>query len=488
MEIRLLPQISVWRLSPAERALGRALSISVPREPEHPGERDLVGDCFFGLFKTVPQLQAPTPPERAINAALFQWVQGLPGWEQTRAYTVLNLPAALSSAGLFWGLLTSEQAIQEALRKQEEAARAIQEARAQEIAADWLDSIGDQQASNAARQAAAGLQQQGLQALEEAQAIMEEFAGSPEGRAAAARAVARSRATAQKISQSMAGWGLGPGSEVHIDPQEAMDFLRHLSDKIRKIAELAGRLRGIALQCRRERVTTGIVPADVGFSQDLLRVFPTEVAFLREDAPPIIRARQAARWAESGLLGWVLRGDAKKRGPFVAAVDVSGSMAGEREIVAKALALGTAQVAKAEGRPYLLFSFGWESDPIRAVSSREGWKAHIQWASYAAHGGTSFNIALARAMEFLHSLGVKETQGADLLFISDGEAKIDPKVSGKWEGFRKTTGARLLFVPVAHHYQSYGDIERLADMIIPVRELDQREGETLSREVARWMR
>jgi uncharacterized protein with von Willebrand factor type A (vWA) domain len=159
-------------------------------------------------------------------------------------------------------------------------------------------------------------------------------------------------------------------------------------------------------------------------------------------------------------------------------------MAGEREIVAKGVALGIAQAARAEGRAYILFTFGADRDPVCVVSSEQDWPQHLDWAEYSRGGGTSFNKALAETMNHLTKLG-QCTKGADALFISDGEARVAADVAGTWQRFRRDHGARLMYVPVAH---GYGSIEHLADLIIPVSQLDQATGEALAYKAGTWLR
>lgn len=480
-DVRALPNIPVNALTPAERALGRLLRVRLQREPRGDAEADLAGDAFFALYKASPELREDVPPERAVNRALLEWAQSTTGWEQSRAHTVANLPAALAAAGLLWGLLTSEEALQEALKKQEEAEEKAREAAALEAAAQGLQAAGMEDEAARVAQRAQRLRNEAQALGEAAMQEITQTQDDPMTRAAVAHAVRQAAQEASEVAQVMGGWGLGPGSDVRVDPRAALEFIRRNTAKLRRIAALAGRMRGVALQARRERVAHGPIPAEANLTRDLLRVFPTELALLHPNAPAVLRAEAIARWAEAGLLGWRLRGDAEKRGPFVAAVDVSGSMRGEREIVAKAVALGVAQVARAEGRKYILFTFGSDTDPVYVVTSDQGWEEHLQWAEKSRGGGTSFNRALRETMKRLREMNAR---GADALFISDGEARVADEVARAWQNFRETTGARLLYVPVA---QGYGSIERLADRIVPLAELDEKAGEGLAREVAVWM-
>ncbi|HLF28192.1 MAG TPA: hypothetical protein VJG32_17825 [Anaerolineae bacterium] len=483
-EVSGLPQISTLRLSPAERALGRMTKLSVSRDPDGPAQSDLAGDIFHSLYQADPRRADQTPPERGVNKTVLDWARSMQSWESTRANTVANLPVAATTAGLMWEMLSQEEALKEALKKQEEADEKARQAAAAEAAAQGFEAAGmTDEADRAAAQAEA-LREEAGQIADQAAAAIDDAQGDAMTNAAVASAVRKAGQAGKRLAKEMAGWGFGPGSDVRTDPKAALEFARRNSAKVRQIALLAGRLRGIALQSRRERVTHGPITAEAGLTRDLMHVFPSELALLRPDVPPALRAQKVAQFAEGGLVGWRLRGNAEKRGPFVAAVDVSGSMIGHREIIAKAIALGVAQAAKAEGRSYVLFTFGADNDPVSVVESAQGWQQHVEWAEHSRGGGTSFNRALDETMSRLARLG-KHCKGADALFISDGEAVVAQDVAAKWRRFKQLTSTRLLYVPVA---RGYGSIEALADQVIPVAELDPKAGEGLARDVAGWMR
>ena len=490
--VKALPGISTLQLDPGERAIGRLTSLALPAEPAGPAAADLAGDAFFEAFLGDPQSRPAVPPERNVNAALLDWLRSTHGYQQSRAVTAGNLPASITAAGLTWSLLQNEAAIKAALDRQEEAAEAGREAQAKQMAANAMQqaaqATGDGQmaAEAQAMQAEANAARTRAQAAAAAaQALIDAARGKPLLHAAVAAAARAAAEKAAEVAEAAGGWGLGPGSRLHTDPAAALEFLRGNQGKVAQIARLAGRLRGFALTARRNRVPLGVVPAMAGLTQDLTRAFPSELALLRPDAPAVLRAAKIAQFAEAGLLGYKPAGDAKERGPFVAAVDVSPSMRGPREIVAKAVALGVAQAARQEGRPYILFTFASDPTLMTAVESGGDWPAHLAWAGDSHGGGTNFDMALAETIARLRQLG-RQGRGADALFISDGEAGVLPESRQAWQAFAAETGARLFYVPVV----SYGlkDIEDTADRVIYLSELDEAAGASLAATLGGWLR
>ncbi|MCB0014179.1 MAG: hypothetical protein KDE34_19840 [Anaerolineales bacterium] len=490
-EITALPQQSTLKLSPGQRATGRLTTLPLHQEPEGQPQADLAGDIFFEMYNSQPNRLEEIPAERTVNRALLDWMGETHGWEQSRASTVGNLPAAMAASAFMFDHLTNDETMQEILKKQQEADEAAQEAKRRQTAADALKTAAGASGSEELAQQAAGAQaaadaakSAAQAAADAAQQMVDEMKGKPLQHAKMAHAAKQASEEAQEAAEAAAGWGMGPGSLIQQDPAAAMEFLKKNRGRIAAIAKLAGRMRGFALQAKRDKTPTGIIPKRAGLTQDLTRAFPTELALLRPDAPPTLRAEKMAQLTEYGVLGYRPQGDAEKRGPFVGAVDVSPSMHGGRDLVAKAVALGVAQTAAQDGRAYILFAFASDENTMQVVTSDDGWDKHLAWAASSQNGGTDFDMALAAAMAHLGSLG-RKGHNADLLFISDGEAGVAQNTVSKWSDFSQDTGSRLFYVPVGRG--GYFDIENLSDRVINIAEMDEQTGANLAANLGRWI-
>src|SRR5207245_5465213 len=108
-------------------------------------------------------------------------------------------------------------------------------------------------------------------------------------------------------------------------------------------------------------------------------------------------------------------------------IDNSGSMAGEKEVWAKASALALAHLALAEDRPVEVVLFGDAADPLRVVSMRPAddpstrLEKLLDVASYFLGGGTDFVKPLSHVLEAIEA---EHHTGNDLLFVSDGLCPI----------------------------------------------------------------
>ena len=486
--IQALPKKSTLVLAPGDKAIGRLTHIELPQEPTGAAATDLAGDLFHSLFSYSPTQNPDTPEDRTVNKTLLDWMASAPSWETSRQTTTGDLPATLMATPMMWGHLMSDEALQDAMKKQEEAAALNDKAEQAEKEADNLqigaDATKDRKLSAMAselRNEAKSLRQQAQTFQRQANAQAEEATGKPLKQARMAAAMRGAAESAKEMAQACAGWGFGPGSPVTSDPAQALEFAKKNKGRIARIAKLAGRMRGFALQARRSRVPSGFVPANVGMTQNITQLFPTEFALMLPSAPPSIRAEKTLQFLQGGLLGYTPDSPHDKRGPFVGAVDVSPSMRkGNREVVAKAVALGIAQTVRQEGRDYILFAFASDEELMKAtvVTNRSDWQKHLEWAGNSQSGGTDFDMALEFAQTLLATV-----DKADCLFISDGECGVSMNVAAAWKSFAQEHGARLFYIPVAGG--GYLDIERLADKVLPVADLDEDTGANLASELGR---
>lgn len=475
--VHLDPAVATVAMTPGDRALGKFLSVDIAGEPGG-AQADLAGDIFHNLYSGRPLLEQ-APADRVVNHALMGWASGNNGWERAASNSRNNLTVATVTTKMMWDNLTSDEAVQKAMERQQKAEEAQRQAEAARAAAR---AAAQAQFENAAT--LANLAEKAEQAAAKAQAKAAAEAGKladPLNQAYIAKAVKEAADKSGEVGEAMGGWGHGAGQQLRTDPKAALHYMQRLTPKAQKIAKCAGRFRDIGSQARLTTVAQGFTPNDIVLSKDILNILPDQVALLGSTSPDLLRKSTMIDLANHGLLSFELSGDGTEAGPFVAAVDVSGSMLGEREITAKAVALGIAQVAQQEQRPYHLFSFSSNHDQTIDVSSADGWEQHIAWAEGTINGGTSFDLALLRSMHLLRSMG-EVGKAADVLFLSDGEAEVSPQVAQQWQAFKDATGCRLLYVAVAR--TGYDSIEKLADTVFSVSDLDIATGDQLSRSIA----
>ncbi len=125
------------------------------------------------------------------------------------------------------------------------------------------------------------------------------------------------------------------------------------------------------------------------------------------------------------------------QGPILIAVDGSGSMAGAKEIWAKALAIATMLQAKKEKRKAHGIIFGASENEIFEIDVNR--LEDLATASF--HMGTDFGPPLRWAQDKF-----KEQPRADLFFITDGICNIEEDRKADFIQAKRRSGAKCYSV------------------------------------------
>jgi uncharacterized protein with von Willebrand factor type A (vWA) domain len=164
------------------------------------------------------------------------------------------------------------------------------------------------------------------------------------------------------------------------------------------------------------------------FSDDLGRLLPQETILLADED---LEWLFYAKWAEKNLLTYdhanqnsliktnhspsIKRSPPIPKGPWLLAIDASGSMIGQNELQTKAFAYGLILEAISENRPCHLLIFSTTTIEF-TFSSNGDWLELLHFLSYEFHGGTNFNVLLDRCFQQLEHPTFKL---ADVLILSD---------------------------------------------------------------------
>ena len=196
---------------------------------------------------------------------------------------------------------------------------------------------------------------------------------------------------------------------------------------------MLGRMRLEALSVKRSRITHS-APVRRGVEtvgiEGIERVLPDELANLAigEEGEDLF----LKRLLDEDLLAYSYKNPVKEtQGPILIAVDGSGSMAGLKEIWAKALAIATILQAKKEKRKSQGIIFGASEKEIFEIDVDR--LEDLATASF--HMGTNFGPPLGWAQDKF-----KEQPRADLLFITDGICNLEER-SKRGNLFRRRVGS-----------------------------------------------
>lgn len=284
--------------------------------------------------------------------------------------------------------------------------------------------------------------------------------GSPDEQGRKLRSMVRQarRRTEETLETMRAlGWSDEAGVHSASDIRSAAELSRKLraNDRLRRIAELAGRMRRLALakhSTRARRQPDEVVGIEVG--RDLQRAVPSELALL---CTPM-RETVLLRWAQGQLLQFQMEGREKLgKGPIVVCVDTSSSMSGAREVWSKAVALGLMAIAHREKRAFsvVLFSSTHQCGAWKFNVGAPMTEAMECLGTFYA-GGTDFASPLNRALALINTSDPFEK--ADIVFITDGEFTFPRDYPDKFLAAKREVGASLYSIYIGTRGRSLDPI------------------------------
>lgn len=476
--------VRLRRASTAWRALDDAGAKLVPHFPA------LVEDLFCALFKlnVVLKDDADVPVSAAFNRRVLRGVLTGPAYERLRLDTPLDEARAglgavligesvlralredrvLTSGDLLdlWNLEREEQAAREAEEEAEVGRELADEAREESRTrpsgndddAAEADDTGDtpdettdgepdpgsertrratraearamRAAADKARLTARGVAAQREQKRRRVEASFARVEKKLDQKLLGAAASAAGKVA--DLNESLAAWGRGLGTGGARDPGQSIDLGRRLADneKMRKLFAVFGRVRDQALSVRRrvlDRTDEELHEVRPGRGiEDLGRLIPHELVALSH---PLLRRDFQRRLLDGGVLTYALRGtDQRGHGPLVVCLDTSSSMAGDKELWSKAVALTFVELARRKRRRCHVVCFSSGERGLRHFEMNPGspWAVALDrtldLAEHFSGGGTDFRPPLDTAARLLSE---RDMRRGDLVLITDGECEVD---------------------------------------------------------------
>ena len=164
-------------------------------------------------------------------------------------------------------------------------------------------------------------------------------------------------------------------------------------------------------------------------SDDIERLLTTEMTYLTS---PELETIFYKRFADKGLSTYQLQSTQQQnqniitfkkyseqatldKGPFIIAVDASGSMMGTSEQYAKAFAYALMQIALSENRDCYIMIFSTQLITYE-LTKETGLAEILSFLSYSFNGGTDLAPVIDQAVDLM---GKKKYINADLIIISD---------------------------------------------------------------------
>jgi len=446
-----------------------------------PHFRALAEDLFCLLFKLEPRWRdaGEVAPSAALNRELLATLRDHPLLASVRAESQLDeVKAGLGTLLLgehLVALLREERLLTRGdlldlwdLERREEALRR---------AGEELDDVGRhdvaagtrEEAERAADVAEGELRQKAAQ-------VAERLAEMPSrARAAIPAGMGGLRRELSDTEEQVQSWGKGLGAGGRHSPGRQIELGRRLATnpKLRRLAALVGRMREQALALRRshlERASEETFDVELGRALD--RLLPPELLALQH---PALRRDLLRRHVEGQLLCYRLRGaDERGRGPMIVCLDGSSSMAGEKEIWSKAVALTLLEIARRQRRLFRFVGFSSPDTPLFTLDLNP--RDHhlvrderaLDVAEYFPGGGTDFEVPLDAARETL--VAARYRRG-DVVLITDGECQVSPEWLERFRREKRRLGFSLYSVLIDVGPSSTATLADLSDRVTSVSRL-----------------
>jgi uncharacterized protein with von Willebrand factor type A (vWA) domain len=284
--------------------------------------------------------------------------------------------------------------------------------------------------------------------------------------------VAQVQRALSESQEEVGSWGRQLGGGERSEPGRQIELGKRLANnpKLRRLGQMIGRMREQSLGLRRKMFERANEEAfEVRAGADPSRLLPSELLALRH---PVLRRDFARRFLEGQLLEYELRGiDTKGRGPMVVCLDVSSSMEGDKEIWSKAVTLTLLDIARRQRRRFRSICFSSPETPLHVLDleRRDGLEPDLKQvfalAEYFPGGGTDFQRPLDAAVDCLRRARYRR---GDVVFITDGECRVDGEWLARFRADKKKLGFSLFSVLIDYGQNSAATLKEFSDRVATV--------------------
>jgi len=300
--------------------------------------------------------------------------------------------------------------------------------------------------------------------------------------------------TAELLADICQTFGVSPG-EMRATPwQHRADLASRMgkSGNLRRFAELLGRWTSLAT-ARRAKKTLGVPEefSDVTYGDDWNLFVPQELGALADES---LRYDFFLRLIDRKILQYDPQcREGGGRGPIVVCVDTSGSMAGLRDVAAKAATLSLQAIARKECRPFavvlfsspgewLSFRFGTQSVLSRKASGEESRLSLLDGimnvATFFFGGGTDYESPLLEAQRLIDNGGAEWRDG-DIVFITDDYCEVSDDFLTRFRGEKQRLGFRVFSVIVGAGSKDVRTLRKFSDRVLSATDFDENAAEQI---------
>jgi hypothetical protein len=298
---------------------------------------------------------------------------------------------------------------------------------------------------------------------------------------AIAKQIERATDTVRVLTDICHQWGLEPG-DIRALPyaqRAALAQRMNQSRNLQRLAELVGRYRALAQARKAKRVAgTPEEVQDVTVGDEWARFLSQELVAL---VHPALRCDFYRRVIDRQIFQYDPRGpEGRGKGPIITCVDTSGSMAGDRDLAAKATALALLDITRNERRPYaaILFSSSDEWISFRfqnsSVTTRKPsgepqkltlLEGIIDAGTTFFGGGTDYESPLNEAVCLIRD-GQDVWRHADIVFITDDYCDVSDTFLTRFSAGKREQDFKVFSVIIGARAEDARTLRKFSDRIV----------------------
>lgn len=248
--------------------------------------------------------------------------------------------------------------------------------------------------------------------------------------------------------KTIRAWGFDDNRLTPTSYEEKIQISSKLKTlrKVKDISEMAGRFKESASELQRKKVKEeGLEVCGVELGDEIHKVLPSEKLFLAKE-----NTKKAfyKKLSQKELLAYKYKNNrAKSKGPIICCIDTSGSMEGEREVWSKSVAISLLDIAIKQKREFVAIMFSNKVYNVLEFNKHRIEPSKLyELATFFYGSGTNFIEPLEKSIELINSARYKY---ADIVFITDGKAYIEPEFVEEFKYIKKKKEFRMITVNVA---------------------------------------
>ncbi|MED0739037.1 vWA domain-containing protein [Aneurinibacillus thermoaerophilus] len=228
----------------------------------------------------------------------------------------------------------------------------------------------------------------------------------------------------QNVQSMVSGLGYGTGKgelqKMPLQERIALGEILRSQPKVKKVAEIAGRMKSIARKKQKSKSKQSVGMAGVTFGNNIERLLPSELLLYRN---PATKTEFLKRFGEGKVMQFAPNHkESLGKGPIVVCIDSSGSMR-SMDVQSKGIMIALLSIAKKQKRSFAVINFASEHQckVWKFPKADPKGKDLVAIIQHFFDGGTDFERPLREAVNIMEGNVFKE---GDIVFITDGDARV----------------------------------------------------------------